>query len=358
MITVPGSIPRMIFEKLCKEQVIFEQNKLNLSRNLKIFINYFLGPVLFVWISISLYNQVKHQPDLPLAWQQMKHAFTGTDSWKLWLAIALMPVNWGLETYKWYFLVNRFVPLSFQKAFESVLSGLSLAVNTPNRIGEYGGRVLYLPAEFRMQGIALTLVSSVGQLLVTLVCGWVALQVLQPQLYKVQLAGTHFSGILLQVFGFSVLFFIAITALFFFRMQLLARMLQWIPWLKEKLSFTSVLEGLSNKTYLAILFYSFLRFVVFALQYLLLWQALQVELPLWEGFWSIALIFLVMAIVPGFAIADVGIRGAVALSIVTVFSANSVAILAGTAGIWLLNLVVPALIGSLLLLTIKLFKER
>ena len=94
------------------------------------------------------------------------------------------------------------------------------------------------------------------------------------------------------------------------------------------------------------------------MQYLLIWQALQVELPLWEGFWSIALIFLVMAIVPGFAIADVGIRGAVALSIVTVFSANSVAILAGTAGIWLLNLVIPALIGSLLLLTIKLFKER
>jgi hypothetical protein len=155
-----------------------------------------------------------------------------------------------------------------------------------------------------------------------------------------------------------VLFFIAITGLFFFRMQLLAKMLKWIPWLKEKLSFTEVLENLSNRAYLQILFYSFLRFVVFALQYVLIWQALQVEIPWWQGFWSVALIFLVMAIVPSFAIADVGIRGKVAISIAGLFSANSIALLTGTVGIWLLNLVLPALLGSLLLLTIKIFKER
>jgi len=331
---------------------------LKLSRNFKIFINYFLGPILFVWISISLYNQVLQQPDLALAWQQMKQAITGNQSWKLWLAVLLMPVNWGLETFKWYLLVNKFQKLSFYKAFESVLSGLSLAMNTPNRIGEYGGRVVYLAPHFRMKGVALAIVSSVGQLLITLIFGWIALLILKTDLYRVQLSGTHFSVILLQVFQYSVLFFIAITGLFFFRMQLLAKMLKWIPWLKEKLSFTEVLENLSNRAYLQILFYSFLRFVVFALQYVLIWQALQVEIPWWQGFWSVALIFLVMAIVPSFAIADVGIRGKVAISIAGLFSANSIALLTGTVGIWLLNLVLPALLGSLLLLTIKIFKER
>jgi hypothetical protein len=135
-------------------------------------------------------------------------------------------------------------------------------------------------------------------------------------------------------------------------------MLQWIPWLKEKLEFANVLDRLRNKTYYAILFYSFLRFVIFALQYVLIWQALQVNLPLWEGFWSVALIFLVMAIVPSFAIADVGIRGKVAIGILAVFSTNTLAILSGSVLVWLLNLVLPALIGSLLLLSIKIFKER
>ena len=288
----------------------------------------------------------------------MKQAVTGEQSWKLWLAILLMPVNWGLETFKWYVLVNKFQKLSFSKAFESVLSGLSLAMNTPNRIGEYGGRVVYLAPAFRMKGVALAIVSSVGQLLITLVFGWVALLIMKPQLYQVQLSGTHFSVILLQVFQYSVLFFLIITGLFFFRMQLLAKMLKWIPWLKEKLSFTEVLENLSNRAYLQVLFYSFLRFIVFALQYVLIWQALQADISWWQGFWSVALIFLVMAIVPSFAIADVGIRGKVAISIAGLFSSNSIALLTGTVGIWLLNLVLPALLGSLLLLTIKIFKER
>lgn len=274
------------------------------------------------------------------------------------MAIFLMPVNWGLESYKWYVLVNKYQPLSFGKAFESVLSGLTLAMNTPNRIGEYGGRVVYLNPSFRLKGVALALVSSVGQLLITLMFGWLALFILKPQLHQVHLSGTHFSGILLQVFQYSVLFFIVLTGVFFFRMQVLAKMLKWIPWLKEKLSFTNVLENLSNRGYLQILFYSFLRFIVFALQYVFIWQALQIEIPWWQGFWSVALIFLVMAIVPGFAIADVGIRGKVAISIIGLFSTNSIAILAGTVGIWLLNLVLPALIGSLLLLTIKIFKDR
>ncbi|RXK59987.1 flippase-like domain-containing protein [Lacibacter luteus] len=348
----------MILEKLCKEQIIFDQNKQKLNRNFKIIVNYFLGPVLFVWISVSLYNQVKQQPDLPNAWLQVKQAFYGANSWMLWLGILLMPVNWGLEAYKWYLLVNKLQPFSFSKAYESVLSGLSLAMNTPNRVGEYGGRIVYLQPQNRLKGVALTLVSSVGQLLITLVCGLVALLLMRKQIQLVQLDGNHLSGILLQVFLWSVLFFIGITALFFFRMQLLAKMLQWIPWLKEKLAFATVLDYLNNKTYYSILFYSFLRFVVFALQYVLIWQALRVNLPWWEGFWSIALIFLVMAIVPSFAIADVGIRGKVAIAIIGVFSANTLAILAGSVLVWLLNLVLPALVGSLLLLSIKIFKER
>jgi hypothetical protein len=301
---------------------------------------------------------VRHQPDLPLAWKKIKQALTGSESWKLWLVIVLMPVNWGLETCKWYLLVNRMQSLSFMKSFESVLSGLSLAINTPNRIGEYGGRVVYLLPENRLKGVALTIISSVSQLLITLVLGWVAMIVLKKHLNQVELGGTHFSGILFTGFQYSVLIFVVVTGLFFFKMEWLVNLIKRIPLFKTKLSFIAVLENLGTSLYLQILFYSFLRFLVFALQYVLLWQVLQVDIGLWQGFWAIALVFLIMAIIPGFAIADVGIRGKVAISIVGIFSANSIAILAGTAGLWLLNLVVPALTGSLLLLTIKIFKDR
>ncbi len=311
-----------------------------------------------MWISISLYNEVKHQPDLDKAWQQIKNAFTGTESWKLWLAVLLMPVNWGIEAYKWYLLVNNYQPLSFKKAYESVLSGLSLSMNTPNRIGEYGGRIVYLEPKYRILGVALTLVSSIGQLLITLVLGWIALLLLQDKMFAVQLGDAHLTGLLLQVFQYLVLLCAVLTAVFYFRMHWLVKLFKWIPWFRNKLALVNDLEHLSGKAYVQILFYSFLRFVVFALQYILLWQALQVHIDWWQGFWGIAFIFLIMAIVPSFAIAEVGIRGKVAVSIMSLFSTNSIAILAGTIGIWILNLVFPALLGSLLILTIRIFRER
>jgi uncharacterized membrane protein YbhN (UPF0104 family) len=330
----------------------------NLNKHFKIFINYLLGPILFVWISISLYNQIKQQPDLPLAWQQMKNSITGVHAWMLVVAVLLMPLNWGIETYKWYILVNKFQKLSFLKSYEAILSGVSLAMNTPNRIGEYGGRILYLEPSFRMRGVALTILCSVSQLFVTLVLGFISLIVLKPYLEAVHFVGTGLSEVLLNILFWAVFLAGVCTGVFYFRMQWLVKLLKWVPYIREKFSFAFVLEHLKGKVMLNILLLSFLRFMVFAVQYVLLWQALDVQIGWWQGFWSISLVFLIMAIVPGFAIADVGIRGKVALGIVGLFSTNTIAILAGTAGMWLLNLILPALIGSLFLLTIKIFKER
>jgi hypothetical protein len=330
----------------------------NLNNYFKIFINYLLGPSLFVWISISLYNQIQQQPDLPLAWQQMKHSVTGSNSWMVVLVMLLMPLNWAIETFKWYVLVNRFQQLSFLKCYEAILSGVSLAMNTPNRIGEYGGRVLYLDPSFRLRGVALTILCSVSQLFVTLVVGFVSLIVLRPHLEAAHFAGTGLSKVLVNILFWGVLLMGVLTGLFYFRMQWLVQLLKWVPFIKEKFSFAFVLEHLKGKLMLQILGLSFLRFMVFAVQYVILWQALEVDISWWQGFWSISLVFLIMAIVPSFAIADVGIRGKVALGIAGLFSTNTVAILAGTVGIWLLNLIIPALIGSLFLLTIKIFKDR
>ncbi len=295
---------------------------------------------------------------MPLAWQQLKNSVTGSGSWQLWLAILLMPLNWMLETYKWYVLVNKFQPLSFLKSFEAVLSGLALSLNTPNRIGEYGGRILYLKPDFRLRGIALTILCSVSQVLITLVCGLLALLVLKPELHKVHFSETTLTGVFFNVLVYGVLLMTLVTGLFYFKMQWLVKVMKWIPFVKEKVSFAFVLEHLRGKVMWKILFYSFLRFIVFALQYVLVWRALGVEINWWEGFWCISLVFLIMAIVPSFAIAEIGIRGKVALGIVGLFSVNTIAILTGTIGMWILNLVFPALIGSLFLLTIKIFKER
>jgi uncharacterized membrane protein YbhN (UPF0104 family) len=139
-----------------------------LSKQIKILINYFLGPLIFIVLSWSLYVQVKNQPDLDVRWQQIKAGWHGAE---FWLVVALMLVNWGIEARKWQVLVQHVQHFSFFKSFKSVLSGCSITMLTPNRIGEYGGRILYVEEGNRIKAISLTIVGSMSQLLVTMIMG-------------------------------------------------------------------------------------------------------------------------------------------------------------------------------------------
>jgi len=65
-----------------------------------------------------------------------------------------------------------------------------------------------------------------------------------------------------------------------------------------------------------------------------------------------------MAGVPTIAIAELGVRGKVSIFFLGLLSSNTVAIVAATVGIWLINLVIPAVLGSVLLLGVKIFKEK
>ena len=69
-------------------------------------------------------------------------------------------------------------------------------------------------------------------------------------------------------------------------------------------------------------------------------------------------IILILAIIPTFALAELGIRGKVSIFLLESFSRNYVGIISCTLGIWIINLVVPALIGSLLILGVKIFSNK
>src|SRR6266704_2015862 len=136
------------------------------NKNIKILLNYGLGPVLFIWLSYSIYHQVSRQPNLDTAWQKIKLSFRGAGSWKLYAALLLMPVNWGLEARKWQVLLKSLERISFFTSFRAILSGVAFSINTPNRVGEYGGRIVYVQDGHRWKAVALTIIGSLSQLMV------------------------------------------------------------------------------------------------------------------------------------------------------------------------------------------------
>lgn len=322
---------------------------MKLHRNIKIFINYLLGPLLFVWLTWSIYRQIRNQPDLPGAWQHIKTSFNSPLIWNLAAVIGLMIMNWSVEAVKWRLSVKVVQPVSFGKALKAVLSGVSFSVITPNRMGEYLGRVLYMDEGNRLRTISLTVVGSISQLIVTILMGGIGLLVIHQELEAQQLI----TGIWLKTVLYGTMAVFIVLTLFYFRLSWLIKWVDRLPGSNRFAYLVRALEEFDATLLGRLLSLSLLRFGIFILQYYLLFRFFGVELGWWQAFWAVSVSFLVMAVIPTFAIAELGLRGEVMLKLVSLFSANHLGIIFTTAGIWFINLIVPAVAGSILILIIK-----
>lgn len=322
---------------------------MKLNKNIKLFINYLLGPLLFVWLSWSIYREIKSQPNLESAWQHILDSLRSPKIWNLALVIGLMGVNWSIEAIKWRLSVKAVQRVSFLKAIKAVLSGVSFSVSTPNRVGEYLGRVLYMDDGNRLKTISLTIVGSISQLIVTILMGAIGLLVLRPVIES----GNVMSGIWMKVVLYGTVSVFIVLTLFYFRLAWIIKWVDRLPGSSRFAYLVKALEEFHATLLLRLLSLSLLRFVVFIVQYYLLFHLFGVELLWWQTFWAVSVSFLVMAVIPTFAIAELGLRGKVSLILVGLFSTNTAGIIFTTAGIWFINLIIPAIAGSLLIFSIK-----
>ena len=76
------------------------------------------------------------------------------------LVILMMFLNWFLESLKWRFLISKIEKVSIKRSIRAVFSGITVSAFTPNRVGEYGGRVFCLEKADRIQGVLITVIGS------------------------------------------------------------------------------------------------------------------------------------------------------------------------------------------------------
>jgi len=327
------------------------------GKNIKIFLNYFLGPVLFTWLSWSVYRQIRQQPDLELSWYQIRDSFSGIRIGYLFAVMGLMIANWSLEAVKWKQSVIHVEKVSFFTALKAVLSGVSFSVTMPNRVGEYLGRILYMKEGNRLRTISLTILCSISQLLITLLAGITGLLFIKERIYASEMM-KDWNVIWVQVVSFGTVAVFLITLLFYFRVSLFAKWIDRLP-KSEKYSYLIAEVGRTDATLLfKLLSLSAVRFCVFTLQYYLLFCFFDVDLSWWQCFQAVSVLFLVLTVIPGFALLDFGIRGYAGLQLAGLFSSNNVGITFTTTAIWFINLILPAITGSLLMLGLKLFSGK
>ncbi len=140
-------------------------NKTKLKKTLNIVFRVLI--ILLTWGYI--YRQIFYQRE----WDELLIPFSriignpGLQT-ELALVLLLMILNWSIESRKWQFMIGKIEKVPFFRSFQAVLAGVSISSFTPNRTGEYFGRAFILDKAGHMEGILITILGSMSQLLITI----------------------------------------------------------------------------------------------------------------------------------------------------------------------------------------------
>jgi len=305
---------------------------------------------LLVAMLAAAYYQVFQQRDLQEVLRQVRNPLVGPALPWFLLALALVPINWGLESAKWRRLLRNLEPVGAQTAFSAVLSGVTLGLFTPNRIGEYGGRLLYLEPRHRWTGVPLSLVGSYAQNLITLFAGLVCAAIYLRRHPELPLDLPDWA---LPSLGLSWLVaLIGYVTLPVWAGEGLCRRLP-----VRVQPHLAALRALRPWVLFLALLFSAGRFLVFTAQYLVLLRVYGVVVPPGAALTAVGTIFLLQSLLPSLAAVELLKRGNIALLVFGVLGAGEAAVLATSSTLWLINLVLPALVGYALLLRRDFFRS-
>lgn len=293
-----------------------------------------------------IFSKVNNQKSL----REFQHLLAGVPELRVRLTIAvvvlMMLMNWAIEVIKWKFLSRRIEKISWWKAIKSVFCGLTWAIFTPNRIGEYGGRVLLLKAENRASGAVAMGVGLFAQLVLTSVFGalsiawFVSTYLPTPSAVKfgVSLIGSIYA-IAFLVLYFNVHWIDAIVGRFRF--------------LAKIKPFFSVLEDFTLRELWYVLLLSLARFVIFTSQYILLMLVFLPNMPFLAMVLMIFILFFIQSAVPSLDIFDFSVRSFVASNLYSYITTQEIAVMAIVSCIWFVNLILPAIVGSVFVLNVN-----
>ena len=313
------------------------------------------GPLIMLFLFYAVARQLEKQPHWRDSMHQILQAALGEQQWKLYVMFGLMWVNWALETFKWQVALRPVQPIRFIRAFKAILAGTCIASFTPNRVGEYLGRMLFVDPGNKILSVAPTILCSMSQMLVTLIAGTVGIYLFSSLPFYFQ--AEWITPAFFRSAGMATAAGAIGLGLVYFRFD---PMVRWVNrWLKKNKNAFSVPENFHFSALAGILLFSSIRYGVFLTQYYLLFSLFGIPLFPEQVFTGVSVMFVLMAIVPTLTfLTDLGFRWLAGIQIFHVYTMNTAGILAVSLGVWLINLIIPALVGSLLILRIKLFESR
>lgn len=259
---------------------------------------------------------------------------------KFWFlcVVALMPLNWFFETLKWKNLIAVSEEISWKEAWSGVLAGLAIGAATPNRVGEFAGRIFQLKKTELHDGISCTMVCSVMQVGVTMLAGVMAMLMTNTEEIM------HKSKVVVWV----VVLTVVILALIVIVRNATGK---WTKYL-------SVLKKMSGVVLMQTFLLSAFRYVVYATQFLIMLRICGIASPSSVLIGAIAINYMVVSVIPSVMISELFVRGSVASGVIGALCGSPE--LAAMAAIltWLLNVGLPSIAGMFFVRNLTFFKAK
>lgn len=253
--------------------------------------------------------------------------------------------NWFLEITKWKVLVLTIKKITFKNALEQSLGSLTASLFTPNRIGEYGAKVIYFLPSQRKAILLLNILGNVMQMTVTVLFGIVGLWLMHSK-YDMDINYLKFSRFLIVL--------LLIFALGAFGLQQNKFKIKGFSVEKLKTFF----KNLSVKNHVTVFSLSVLRYLVFSFQFYLLLHMFGVNVSYYNAMIVITSMYVLASIIPSIFIFDVVIKGSVAVYLFSIVGVNELTTLYIVTIMWLLNFVLPSVFGSYYVLNFNLPKDH
>ncbi len=264
------------------------------------------------------------------------------------IAFLLFTVNWGIEAYKWKYLVSSTIKISLFTSFKIIMTGITIGLITPNRVGEIPARVMLLNDKKQLKNlITFTFIGAFAQGLITVIFGVLALFLTLN--YFIQFPFTSI------FFLIAIGIVVALTILYF-NPKIFKKLGNKITFIKKRLLFDSFNLLLFSEL-LNILLISALRYLVFSLQYYLILTAFGIGFSSIQDLALIAICFVITSTIPTILISEIGVRGSVALFVFGLISPHALAIVMSSIMLWIINIAIPSLIGIYGLKQLKVLKD-
>ncbi len=313
------------------------------------------GKALVVVLTFGLLYQAAFKaPDTFLSWGGILQQAWGSPLRPLLLlTAALIPLNWGFEARKWQLLGQKIERMSFLHAYRAVMVGLTLGFITPNRLGDYAGRVLELKSQKRLEAIGAIFMGRFCQLVATVLAGSLGLAYFIFRFYWLRYPAVCVSVILL-LLALNVL-----VLLVLYNARTMVAILEAVKPLRKFTPYVAIMSTYDFPELTRLLLLSLGRYTVFLLQFVLLLVLFGVQLSPVEYISGVSGTFFLKSVVPSVSLlSDLGVRELSAMYLFGLLGQARLQVLSASLSLWLLNIAVPSAIGLLFVLRLRLAARK